>query len=188
MEKVDIERFLAVSHGSGSGDGSGYGSGYGDGDGYGIKQFNGEDVYYIDGLPCIFDSIKGNFAQARFINNDFSLKPCYIAKEGNFFAHGDSLAEALSGARQKYNENRPLSERIASFKEVYPSLESEGTGEDFYSWHHVLTGSCEFGRREFCKQHEIELNATYTAGYFLELTKNSFGSDAIKQTMMAYAN
>lgn len=66
---LKIKAFLSVnsgsSDGSGDGYGSGYGSGYGDGSvsGYGIKRFNRETVYRIDGVNTLIRSVRGNTAQ-----------------------------------------------------------------------------------------------------------------------------
>ena len=54
--------------GYGSGSGSGYGSGYGDGsgDGYQIRKLTNDSVFYVDGVPTIFEKIKGSVAHVRW--------------------------------------------------------------------------------------------------------------------------
>lgn len=77
--------------GYGSGNGSGYGDGYGNGDGsgngsgYGIKSFNGEKVYRIDGVNTIIHSVRGNTAHGEIVNDDLTLTQCYIVKQDGFF-------------------------------------------------------------------------------------------------------
>lgn len=51
----------------------------------------------------------------------------------------------------------------------------------FYDWHHRLTGSCEFGRNEFIKHHNISLDDMMSVKEFIELTENAFGGEVISQ-------
>ena len=218
MEAIekDIERFLAVSYGSGDGDcsgsgygdgsgdcsGSGYGdgsgdgsgSGYGDGsgdgsgsgygDGDGIKEFNGRKVYDIDGVCTLIYAVKGDAAKGAVLGKDLALKDCWIAKRGNFFANGDTLHGAVEAVQAKWMENRPLDERIAEFARTHPSL-GEPYG-DLFEWHHVLTGSCEFGRRQWCAEHGYKPTDSITLRTFFEQTKNDYGRDVIRQLAKGY--
>ena len=188
------------------GDGAGVGSGFGYGheDGYGscygsdncgyvdgdsnsdIISFNGNIVDYVDAIPTIIIKVRDNIACGYIINNDLTLSPCYIAKVGNSFAHGDTLREAVAYAEEKEMNNMPINERIKKFVETFGSLDSEHTGKKFYDWHHILTSSCSFGRNSFCKDHNINLDNMYTVRYFLDITKNSYGSDVIKLIRKAY--
>lgn len=90
------------AHGAGAGAGNDNGSGsgvvLGSGAGIGLKinQIKGNVVYYIDEIPTIFDYIYGNMAKGKIVNfEDFSLKPCYIAKNKYWFAHGETIKQAL---------------------------------------------------------------------------------------------
>ena len=181
--------------GDGYGYGSGYGYGYGDGDGYGsgsgygyIKSINGNIVDYIDDVPTIITQVRGNIACGYIVKKDLTLDSCFIAKVGNSFAHGKTIKDAVADAEAKEMENMPVEERIKKFMEVFGSLDSEHTGKEFYDWHYILTGSCRMGRDEFCKAHDIDLEKKYTVRYFLNITKNSFGSDVIKLIREAYEN
>ena len=200
--------------GAGYDDGSGYSDGYGDGggvgsgfgyvdsDGYGscygsdnsgyvdgdgdIKALNGNIVDYVDAIPTIITQVHDNIACGYIISSDLTLSPCYIAKIGNSFAHGDTLREAVEYAEEKEMNNMPIKERIKKFIEIFGSLDSEHTGKMFYDWHNILTSSCSFGRNSFCKDHNINLDNMYTVRYFLDITKNSYGSDVIKLIRKAY--
>lgn len=106
-----------AGHGCGYGDGDGYGSGNGkgyvkgDGDeffsvstsisGNGIKSINGRCVYNIDGILTLITSVKGNIASGFILEPDLSLSPCYVAKEGNIFAHGKTVRMAVDSLRTK---------------------------------------------------------------------------------------
>ena len=184
MESIDIDNFLSIVSGDGSG------SGYGDGSGSGdcIKSFNGKQVYDIDDTLTIIESIKANYAKGFTLQSDLTLKPCFIAKVGYCFAHGETLKEALDDATSKYSQNMPIEERINLFKEtfdyskVYPAKE-------FFKWHNTLTGSCEYGRKSFCQERgiDIEKDMLYVRE-FIDLTINSYGSDIIIQLKESYNN
>ena len=175
---------------NGSGDGSGFSEGYGSEDGSGegsgvsvmnIKTFNGHIIDYIDGVPTIITHIHNDVASGFIIGFDMTLIPCYVAKAGNYFAHGKTLKDALKDAEAKEMGEMPIEERIEKFIEVFGSLDSEHTGKEFYDWHHILTGSCRMGRDEFCEENGIDLTKKYSVRYFLNITKNSYGGDIIKQ-------
>ena len=170
------------SNGSGSSRSNGYGNGNED-----IKALNGNIVDYIDSVPTIIIQVKGNFAKGYIIDEDnLTFESCYIAKVGNSFAHGKTLKEAVADAKAKEIEKMPIEERIEEFKDVFGSLDSEHTGKEFYDWHHILTGSCRMGRDGFCKTHKIDLEKKYTVRYFLDITKDSYGSDIIELVCNAY--
>ena len=183
MEKQldEIKQFLAVSYGYG------YGDGYGDGDGDGIPEFNGRKVYRIDGVPTLIDSVHGSFAIGHILNSDFTLTPCYISKVENSFAHGETLAKALKDARSKAMERMPLEKRIEKFREQYPDPDKLTPARELYDWHHVLTGSCEMGRNQFARDHGINVDKdAFTVREFITLTRNAYGSTAIRELAEAY--
>ena len=177
--------------GSGSGDGSGYGygygSGYGDGYGDGLKSLNGQPVDYIDGVPTILTRIVGNVAKGFIVRNDLSLSPTYICKQGNMFAHGETLHKARDALLEKLFDDMPTEERIAAFcKEFKPGVKRSAM--DFFSWHHRLTGSCEQGRREFARQHGVDLDHDeLTPEEFFALTRDAYGGSIIRQTEEAFS-
>ena len=190
-----VERFVKINSGYGSGDGSGDGSGsgdgygYGDGSGYGygdgIKSFCGQSVKMIDNMLTLIDHIRGNIARGSILQSDFTTTPCYIVKNGNLFAHGETLREAMDSLNEKLFNNMPIEQRIVKFKEhftgkdKYPALE-------FFEWHGKLTGSCEMGRKSFARDHEIDLDKDkITVAEFIDLTKDSYGGEVIRQTEAA---
>ena len=170
-------------YGDGDGDGYGYGDGSGSGDGYGIKRFNRETVYQIDGVNTLIRSARGNTAHGAILNGDLTLTPCYIVKQDNVFAHGETLREAMEALRDKLFEDMPEEERIDAFlretdrQKTYPT-------QYFYDWHHRLTGSCDMGRKQFAHAHGIDLeHGMMTLTEFLELTKNAYGGDVIRKVI-----
>ena len=169
--------------GYGSGDGDGSGSGYGDGSGDGIKSFNGEPVYTIDDVPTILRHVRGNVAHGVILNLDLTTTPCYVVKQDNCFAHGETLGDAMAALRDKLLEDMSEEERIAAFLretedgKAYPA-------QYFYDWHHRLTGSCDMGRRQFARDHGIDVDSdTMTLREFLSLTKDAYGGDVIRKVL-----
>lgn len=171
----------------GDGKGNGYGDGKGNGDGSGISEINGYKVYSVDHTPTIITNVRNNLAKGYTIRGNTLLVPCYIAKVGNYFAHGETIHEAMQAATEKYEENRPLEERIADAIKKYPTLDTVVPHKELYSLHHVLTGSCKFGRDEFAKAHNLDPNkGEMTMRKFIELTKSAYGGDIIRQLEQTY--
>ena len=170
--------------GSGSGDGSGSGYGDGDGDGDGVKEFAGHKVYDIDSVSTLIYTVRGNVAKGAVLRSDMTLRDCWIAKRGNFFAHGDTLHDAVEAVEAKWRDNRPLDERIAEFVKTHPELDEEYG--DLFDWHHILTGSCEFGRRQWCDGHGYKPTDSITLRAFFEQTKNDYGRDVIRRVAKEY--
>ena len=182
--------------GNGCGNGDGYGDGYGfgdgdgdgDGDGYGfgnydgnIKSLNGQPVYIIDETQTIITQVVGQYAKGFILGSDLTMTPCYIAKCGNYFAHGETIREALEDAVSKYEQDLPTEERIANFNSTFPDNDKPVKVSILYVWHNRLTGSCAMGRQAFAKEHNIDIEAdSMTVAEFVRLTENSYGGDVIK--------
>ena len=207
----DIRRFLAPSHGSGYGygygSGSGSGSGYGDGDGYGygsgsgygdgdgsgygdgdgLTEINGEAVYKIDGVQTIIRKLRGDtIAMGYIVNGDLTLTPCFVMKQEDMFAHGESLHAAREALLKKLFEDMPEEDRLRLFVssheagKYYPN-------SDFFSWHNRLTGSCEMGRRQFAKDHGLDIETgSLTPEEFIILTQNAYGGGTIRKLKPYY--
>lgn len=191
-------------YGNGFGKGYGSGSGYNNGDGFGfvvgygknysdgsgdsycsgdgIKTFNNQSVDMVDGVPTILTSIIGNVAKGFIVGPDFSLASTFVCKQGNTFAHGETLHKAREALLEKLFDDMPTEERIAAFcAEFKPGVKRPAM--DFFSWHHRLTGSCEQGRREFARQHDIDIDSDeLTPEEFFALTRESYGGSIIRQT------
>ena len=174
--------------GSGYGDGYGYGYGYGSGDsyGYGIKVFNGDKVYLVDNIQTIFTSIRGNVAKGYILQSDLQLKPCFIVKENNKFAHGDTLRDAFTSLQEKLYDDSTKEERIEAFKAKFPKYDVKYDNRDLFAYHHVLTGSCRMGRESFVSDKGLSLDDKTSVREFVELTKNAYGGDIIKKLPSAY--
>lgn len=176
-----------TGNGSGSGYGYGYGSGYGYGDGYGLKSLNGQPVDIIDDVPTILTSIIGNAAKGFIVCADLSLATTFVCKQGNTFAHGETLHKAREALLEKLFDDMPTEDRIAAFcAEFKPGVKRPAM--DFFSWHHCLTGSCEHGRREFARQHDVDIDHDeLTPEEFFDMTRDAYGCDIIRQTEEAFS-
>ena len=81
----------------------------------------------------------------------------------------------------------PTEERIAAFCEEFKPG-AKRPAMDFFSWHHRLTGSCEQGRREFARQHGVDLDRDeLTPEEFFALTRDAYGGSIIRQTEEAFS-
>ena len=197
----DVRAFLNISSGSGYGSGSGsgygdgsgsgygsdsgYGDGCGDGCGDGISDYNGAAVYIIDGVQTLIARVRGNVAHGHILSGDLTLQPCFIVKQDDKFAHGDTLHAARAALLDKLFADMPLEERISAFVEAHKS----GTAypnKDFFDWHHKLTGSCDMGRRQFAADHGISLEDSMTPEAFIKLTEDAYGGDVIRRLKEYY--
>lgn len=188
-----IERFCSYGDGSGdgsgSGDGDGSGYGYGDGSGYGdgdgIKSVNGLPCVLIDGILTAITTVKGNVAKGFMVRGDLTMRPCFVAKSGNTFAHGRTLRDAMSSLRDKLFDEMPERDRISAFVESHKP-KTPYPNKDLFDWHHKLTGSCLAGRNEFVSQHGIDLDGETTPEEFIRLTEHAYGGDVIRKLKEFY--
>ena len=181
--------------GYGYGDGDGYsygdgpGSGYGDGDGYGdggkIASISGQKIYDIDGVPTAIYRVKGNIAKGAILQSDLTFTPCFVVKQDVYFAHGDTLHEAMEALRDKLFEDLPEEERIEAFvAEHQPGVKYPN--RDLFDWHHRLTGSCEAGRKAFVADRGLDMNGSTTPEEFVHLTRNAYGGEVIRKLEAYY--
>ena len=180
--------------GDDNGDGEGYGcgdcGGYGDGEGYGyntgLKEINGKTIYRVDRTQTIFTSVRGNVAQGFIVQSDLQLTPCFIVKENNKFAHGSTLRDAFTSLQEKLYDDSTEEERIEAFKKKFPDYDEKYDNKDLFTYHHVLTGSCRMGRESFVKDKGLSIDGKTSVREFVELTKDAYGGDIIKELPKAY--
>ena len=172
--------------GSGYGSGDGYGDGSGSGDGDGVKELNGDAVCMIDCVPTIIKSVRDNVAQGFILQSDLTQKLCFVVKEQNKFAHGNTLHDAFTALQEKLYDDSTEEERIEAFRKKFPEYDTPYYNRDLFTYHHVLTGSCQMGRESFCKDKGIDLDGSTTVREFVELTKDSYGGDVIRKLPEVY--
>ena len=164
--------------GFGSGDGSGYGFGSGFGDG--ISKYNNHYVFIIDNISTIITSIHGNVAKGFILNKNLTLEKTFVAKGNNKFAHGKTLKEAVADLQKKIFDDLDIEEKIEMFNKQFNRFDKY-SGEEFYKWHHILTGSCTAGRDNFVRENNLDLKKLYTVDEFIKITKDSYGGNIIKK-------
>lgn len=163
-------------------------SGYGIGHrcGFGLKSINGNTIHIIDNMPTIITSIHNNVAKGFIVLTDLKLIPCYIVKDGNKFAHGETLRNAFDSLQEKLYDDSTEEERIEAFKKKFPEYDVKYNNKDLFIYHHVLTGSCKMGREAFVADRGLSLDGKTSVREFIKLTKNSYGGDIIKKLPTAY--
>lgn len=172
--------------GYGCGSGSPDGNGYGSGDNLGVKDINGNIVYNIDDIPTIITSVRNNMAKGFIVKSDLQFDPCYIVKENNQFAHGDTLKDAFMSLQEKMYDYSTEEERIEAFKKKFPEYDVKYNNRDLFVYHHVLTGSCRMGREAFMSNKGLSLDGKTSVREFVKLTQDSYGGDIIKKLPEAY--
>ena len=199
-------------YGCGSGDGSGYGCGYGYGSGSGsgigsdddsgigsdddsgdgsgflqyIKAFCGKAAHQIDGIPTIIDRVHGNIAQGRILHRDLTTRKCYIVRNDRYFAHGDTVREAMEALISKEFDGMPEEERIKAFRREFPETDKPYPNKSLFDWHNRLTGSCLAGRREFVEERGLSLDGCTTVREFIRMTEDAYGGSTVRKLKKEY--
>lgn len=62
----------------------------------------------------------------------------------------------------------------------------ERGNQEWFDWHHRLTGSCEFGRRAFVADRGLDLEGSSTPEQFFSLTRDAFAPEVMKQAEAAW--
>ena len=193
----DYDNGYGYGYSYGNGNGNGYGDVNGNGGGFDyshdydcndITFLDGHSIYMVDGIPTIITNAQRNLAKGFMLNEDLTTTPCYIAKCGNTFAHGETLACAREALQDKLFDNMSEEERIDVFLNTFNTTDKY-PAKLFYNWHHRLTLSCEMGRQAFVKNHGIDLdNDVFTVREFCELCKNDYGNSVIRKILASIEN
>lgn len=146
-----------------------------------------ESEIYIDGILTHIVQIHNNVAKGYIIAGETKL-PCFIIKEHGTYAHGSTIKEAFKSLHDKLYNLNTEEQRIAEFKNKFPEYTKEYSNTDLFDAHHALTGSCLMGRKVFLLEHNISLDDKMTIKNFIEITKDSYGTDMIKKLLNAYEN
>ena len=145
-----------------------------------FQKFKGMPVEYIDGIPTAIKSKHRAFRKGFLISSELKLTPCYVASFHKCFAHGETLKEALEEARNKFITSQDLEDRMRLFEKKFKK-DKKYKNSEFFNWHNYLTGSCLMGRQDFCRAHNVNLEAESTPLEFIKLCENDFGGEIIKK-------
>ena len=199
-----VQRNYACGYGTAVPDGDGRGKGVGEDNsfvanadyiphgedtpcvGLGVKVINGYEVHRIDDIPTIITSVRGNVSQGFIVQSDLQLKPCYVVKENNKFAHGENLHDAFNSLQEKLFDDSSEEERLDAFKKKFPEYDVKYDNRDLFKYHHILTGSCRMGRELFVSNRGLSLDGKTSVREFVKLTKNAYGGDIIKKLPAVY--
>lgn len=154
--------------------------------GCGLKSINGHAVHIIDNTLTIITSVHNNIAKGFVVRTDLQLIPCYIVRDGDMFAHGETLRNAFDSLQEKLYDDSTEEERIEAFKKKFPEYDVKYSNRDLFTYHHVLTGSCKMGRETFVANRGLSLDGETSIREFVELTKDSYGGEIIKRLPMIY--
>lgn len=148
-----------------------------------VLTYNGEPVYVVDGIPCVFKTVHDVWAKVDVINRkDFTARTAFIGKCKGFFAHGETLRKALQDAKAKYFRNIDFESKKEELKRLFSrSADKKLPVSILYEWHGILTGSCRFGRDEFMRTHALKDDDRLTLNEFVDLTAAHFGGDKIQK-------
>ena len=199
-----VQRNYACGYGTAVPDGDGRGKGVGEDNsfvanadyiphgedtpcvGLGVKVINGYEVHRIDDIPTIITSVRGNVSQGFIVQSDLQLKPCYVVKENNKFAHGENLHDAFNSLQEKLFDDSSEEERLDAFKKKFPEYDVKYDNRDLFKYHHILTGACRMGRELFVSNRGLSLDGKTSVREFVKLTKNAYGGDIIQKLPGVY--
>lgn len=150
----------------------------------GITMFNGDQVCTIDGVLTVINSIHGDMASGYTIKSDLTTEKCFVARGQGKFAHGKTAHDAVQALQAKLLEDVDIEEKVEKFAAEF-KLGTKYPAQSFYLWHHVLTGSCEFGRKQFATDHNVDMNGEMTPEEFFTLVKGAYGWENVKQAAKA---
>lgn len=157
---------------------------------YFLSEFEGFKVYMVDHVPTCIESVhismSLSYAVGFTIEDYWRRCPTIVAKVAGYFAHGDSLREAVQAAQEKLLRNIPIEYRIKAFVELYPDIHQLVPNKKLFDAHHTLTGSCYFGRKQFCKGNGIDLEGSMSVADFIRWTCAEYGDEIIHKLAIAY--
>lgn len=154
------------------------GCGYGDqvGTGYVIH-----GMVRVDNIWCKVLNVKDNLAKVQVWPTQ---EIAYIAEFQGQQAHGKDAHAAMEAAKQKWEATRSVEERIESVRKQFAEApDNKLSGHDLYKIHGMLTGSCAFGRDNFVKTHNIDLDRMYSLKEFVEITGSDYGGQTVKRLL-----
>ncbi len=170
-------------NGNGYGNGNANGNGYGDGDG--IVEFENVKGYKIDGMMTYLQVIRGNVAKGFTLERNVKKIPCWVyLTEDGFVAHSETLHKSREAAFEKSMVSKTFELRCQAFIDSHPDIDAEY--DDLFLWHHILTGSCEYGRKQWCDAHGLKPTDSISVRRFIDETKGYYGGKAIEMLERLY--
>ena len=128
-----------------------------------------------DGILSKIISRKGNVFKVNDYNtsnHSFNNKITYIVQDGDIFGHGEIIKEARRALVYK------ISNRDTSTYENL-TLDNVLTKEEAIKMYRVITGSCEYGVRNFVESLP-EVKDKYSIQEIVDLTTGQYGNDTLR--------
>ena len=165
---------------------------------------NGGTHVAIDNMETYITDIHRDFAKGFVVSYALINKKmftmelntlCYVCRkripgtDEYLYAHGSTMREAFMYATQKLDKFENFSTKMDKFKTAFPEKDVKYKASDLFYWHGAITGSCEFGRREFCKEHGINLakdEFTINEFFDLVLSGKNFGNEYVEELVKLY--
>ena len=136
------------------------------------------NIKHIDGSTMIISSSKKvdefTIHKARYFKGvEFDKMPkCFIAERGNYYAHGETIAEATSDVNFKYlRETADIQEIIKDIK-----TKKTVTIEEY----RLITGACAMGVKMFMKEKNIT-DTVLPLSEVLNITKGHYGGGRMRE-------
>ena len=145
-----------------------------------IYEFNGDKISSIKKVSrgynkelkyIYFDGILwGNVKSVKKVDNITMYKTPlgYCVVEDNLSAHGKTLKEAMEDLTFKKLENVNVAEIVKEIKR---------TGKVNRLQYRAITGACQFGTEQFCKQHNIEELEEIEIEKLRKILVNDYGAE-----------
>ena len=143
-------------------------------DGKGILSFNGKKTHIVDDYVVCISNIRGVWAKAEIINNDFTTQSCYIGKLNNHIVIANSIRDIIEDIRVKIFNSQDNEIDIAkAFVTAHPDYEAEYDWEEMVEWHSLDRTSCMDGRRKFSMIANKEAGSKATPKELISYMKNT---------------
>ena len=130
-----------------------------------LRGYNKERKYiFLDGI------LWGNVKSVKKVDNITMYKTPlgYCVVEDNLSAHGKTLKGAMEDLTFKKIQNKDTSEIVKEIKE---------TGKVNRGQYRAITGACQFGTEQFCKQHCIENLEEISLEELRKILVNDYGAE-----------
>ena len=138
-------------------------------------------IRHIDGITMIINSSKQKdeftIYKAQYFKGGKleNLPKCIIAQRGEYFAHGETIKEAINDVNFKFLQNNlDVNELVQEVKN-----RQTVTVNDY----RLLTGACAFGVKNFMEENHITSNEL-PLNEVLHLTKNSYGGGRMQELFL----
>ena len=101
-----------------------------------------------------------------------SLPSCFIAERDGYFAHGETLEQAISDCNFKFLQESADVEDIINSVKIKQTVNIEE--------YRLITGACSFGVSEFMKDKNIT-DTELPLSKVIEITDGYYGGSKIKE-------